>query len=804
MTCLCNKYQSPSETQACTCDTFTHPEPLQIPAGMEHLTRQIASFPDFRRAMLADVRTQVALADWRAREKDDLGVMLLEMWAYVCDSLSFYDEVIAHEAYVRTAMRRPSLRRLVDLLGYLPVPAVAASAELAAFAEGRTEVKLPVGTAFRSGSFDDESPQIFEITKEAVIHPLTNKWNVQAPHPGKVLSGSTSSLLIEQKAEISEGSRLLIIDTKDNSQNQVGMVSAIGPHLGDDEQNYIKVDFHKSLKLKVGTPLNRLKLLVATQTAAIDDTSGTGSSALYLDKQYEMRANDYVLVSRKRKNRWFTLNKVEEYMKTASTSSKIKINNSEFDLTPIKIPATLAFLDTGVNTDSRRDGKKDNGNWGKGTVSQLTLHYKMISAGIVVDEAKTTLDNNYPLNFSGIVEKPSNGHQPSTFYFEDKNKEALLLKGAVKYKKKKLKLGQGEADKWDATLTLPVEIFGNVISVVRGESVIDEVLGSGDASLANQAFKLKKKPLTYLTSPTADNDQGVENTLTVYVDGILWKEVPSFYGITEEDQVYIVRQDDESETIITFGDGERGQRVPTGKDNIVASYRFGAGEASPPAEIINQIAKPAKGLRSVKNPLPAYGGSDAESADQMREYAPKSILTLGRAVSMQDMEAVGLAVPGVRKVQSEWRWDGEMQQPVAKIWFIGDAQLKSTISKRLRSVTDPSTPIQVVQAIAVEAHLDMDVGIDKRYKEENVLAEIFELFLGDKNGLLLPEQLNIGKPLFRSFIFGAVLSVEGVTNVQNISWNSKVFCDFAKTPGTGNYFDFEEGSLLIKGNKKEQ
>ena len=36
--------------------------------------------------------------------------MWLEMWAYVADVLGFYDERIANESYIRTAVRRPSLR----------------------------------------------------------------------------------------------------------------------------------------------------------------------------------------------------------------------------------------------------------------------------------------------------------------------------------------------------------------------------------------------------------------------------------------------------------------------------------------------------------------------------------------------------------------------------------------------------------------------------------------------------------------------------------------------------------------------
>src|SRR5690606_35034400 len=104
----------------CPCDEMVHPRPLAIAAGLETIPRQIASFPQFRAAMLASAWAKAPFASWRARVGDDLGLMLLEMWAYVCDVLAFYDETIAHEVYLRTARRRPSLRRLVGLLGYVP------------------------------------------------------------------------------------------------------------------------------------------------------------------------------------------------------------------------------------------------------------------------------------------------------------------------------------------------------------------------------------------------------------------------------------------------------------------------------------------------------------------------------------------------------------------------------------------------------------------------------------------------------------------------------------------------------------
>src|SRR5262245_38554875 len=167
----------------CPCDEISFPPPLVIHAGLSHLPRQLATFPEFRTALLSAIGTQPMLKGWRARSSDDFGIMLLEMWSYVCDCLAFYDEAIANETYVRTAQLRPSLRKLVALLGYLPRPAVAARVELAILAEGRQPITLPPGTAFRSGAFPGGSPQVFELDAVSRVHPFTNRWALGRTRP---------------------------------------------------------------------------------------------------------------------------------------------------------------------------------------------------------------------------------------------------------------------------------------------------------------------------------------------------------------------------------------------------------------------------------------------------------------------------------------------------------------------------------------------------------------------------------------------------------------------------------------------
>ena len=271
--------------------------------------------------------------------------------------------------------------------------------------------------------------------------------------------------------------------------------------------------------------------------------------------------------------------------------------------------------------------------------------------------------------------------------------------------------------------------------------------------------------------------------------------------------MYIVRQDDAESSIVTFGDGRRGARLPSGTNNVTAFYRFGAGKAAPPAGGITQLARPVKGLTAVKSPVAAKGGDDAETADNLQDYAPQSALLLGRAVSMADMQAVAAGVPGVRAVTVEWRWNQVQQRPVIQVWYIGDDNIRTDVGQALRRLSDPTTPIGVEVAMPHPLTLSIDVEIDERYLEDEVLPRMRAALMNSETGLLVPERIGIGRPLFRSGIFEAVMAVEGVSAIRGLLLNSEgidePWLEYAIKPPSGAYFDFEQGGLLLNGKETD-
>src|SRR5688572_10708705 len=80
----------------------------------------------FRQGMLNQI--PLLLPGWTDRSEADFGVVLIELFAYVSDILSYYQDRIANEAFLRTATQRRSVADLLRLIDYQIDPGLSASA----------------------------------------------------------------------------------------------------------------------------------------------------------------------------------------------------------------------------------------------------------------------------------------------------------------------------------------------------------------------------------------------------------------------------------------------------------------------------------------------------------------------------------------------------------------------------------------------------------------------------------------------------------------------------------------------------
>jgi hypothetical protein len=90
------------------CPPETHAEPV-----LDYLAKDYASF---RRLLLDLIPTRNP--DWTERNPADLGITLAELFAYVGDNLSYFQDAVATESYLDTCRHRISARRHARLIDY--------------------------------------------------------------------------------------------------------------------------------------------------------------------------------------------------------------------------------------------------------------------------------------------------------------------------------------------------------------------------------------------------------------------------------------------------------------------------------------------------------------------------------------------------------------------------------------------------------------------------------------------------------------------------------------------------------------
>jgi hypothetical protein len=310
-----------------------------------------------------------------------------------------------------------------------------------------------------------------------------------------------------------------------------------------------------------------------------------------------------------------------------------------------------------------------------------------------------------------------------------------------------------------------VTIYGNVVEATHG-ATRNEVLGSGDAAKAFQTFTLKQSPLTFVSAATV---AGVDTTLQVRVNDVQWHEAASLAALGPKDRKFLTRTDNNGKSSVVFGDGERGVRLPTGIENVKATYRSGIGKpGNVKAGQITLLGTRPLGVKEVTNPLRASGGADSDSRDQARQNVPIALLALDRLVSVSDYADFSRTFAGIGKAAAWHDTDG--QQQLVRLVIAGaddipidrSSDLYRNLYAALHRFGDPYLPIAVAVRERLTLVISANVKVDPDYQwetlEPNIRAALLDRFSF--------AQMDLGESAFISDAIGAVQAVRGVVYVD--------------------------------------
>jgi hypothetical protein len=311
-----------------------------------------------------------------------------------------------------------------------------------------------------------------------------------------------------------------------------------------------------------------------------------------------------------------------------------------------------------------------------------------------------------------------------------------------------------------------VTVNANVVVATNGETMY-EILGNGDGTNPALQFTLKQSPLTYVSSALG---MGATSTLQVWVNNLQWHEVSNFLDSAPTDRVFTTTADATGKVTVQFGDGQEGERTPTGQMNIRAVYRKGIGaDGNVPGGQLSQALDRPQGLRSVTNPDPATGGADPDSADDTRTTAPLHVLTLGRVVSLEDYQNYALAFAGIAKALATWTWTGRARSVFLTVAganglvFQSDDPTITHLITALQTYGNPYVPLQVVSYSPMLFEVGAQVAVDtNNYDPTQVLAQVWQALAADFSFA----QRQIGQGVAPSEVIAVIQQTPGVIAVE--------------------------------------
>ena len=243
-----------------------------------------------------------------------------------------------------------------------------------------------------------------------------------------------------------------------------------------------------------------------------------------------------------------------------------------------------------------------------------------------------------------------------------------------------------------------MRLLGNVVPATHGETVADEVLGSGDGTA--------RPPAVHAAQAGADprlgrdDQRGGQHAARCGSTGCCGPRCRRCSWPVREDRVYVVRIDDDARATVIFGDGVRGARLPTGQENVRARYRSGIGPAGRGVgRTPSRCCRSAARRRAGDNPQPATGGAAPETLDEARANAPLTVLTLDRVVSLRDHEDFARAFGGIAKARAvalpvrTRRYSIHLTVAAAGGAAVDDEHDRPTCASALADVRRPAGPV---------------------------------------------------------------------------------------------------------------
>lgn len=709
------KVECPSDFDCrpeCAC-----PPPQHSAPPIDYLAKD---YQGFRRLMLE--RMALLAPQWTERNPADVGVVLVEMLAYVADELSYRQDAIATEAYLDTARSRISLRRHARLVDYrvhdgcnarawVQIRVSSPTVELPAHTRLLTQTGQP--PTFGPDSAEHEQaraadPVVFETVEPAVLHADLNELRFYTwGELGCCLPrGATAATLRGDWPSLRAGDVLVLAE-------KVSPTTKLEADARRTRRHAVRL-----VQVERGSD---------PSAAAIPD----GSAAV---TEIRWRDEDSLPFP-------LCLNTDDGDVEVSVALGNIVLADHGETHDAESLPAVPVARLTRV--PPRPDCNQDE-------PAAIPVRYRPTLAWKPLTHvAVTPAKPLFEVPFTAALETRLENLQYASPLPEVFTGQGITLPSSGP-------VVRGAHPLWsvaDATRAFQLR-------AVAGMLAVTEVATAAEASM-------RAAPREALPSLTVTGTfSGISND---------WSPVPDLLNSSRTARELTVESEHDGTVQLRFGDDTHGMRPREGT-SFTATYRVGNGVAgNVGAESIAHAVTPVAGIIKVSNPLPATGGTDPETADEVRRDAPEAFKVQQRAVTTEDYAEVTERNPQVQRAQATFRWTGSWHTVFVTADRFGGKPVDALFETRLRAGLEKfrmaGYDLEIDGPAFVPLEIALQVCVKPGYFRSDVAEDIRQALsnrrLPDgRRGLFHPDNLTFGQSVYLSAVLAAVHAVEGVQSVQ--------------------------------------
>jgi hypothetical protein len=238
---------------------------------------------------------------------------------------------------------------------------------------------------------------------------------------------------------------------------------------------------------------------------------------------------------------------------------------------------------------------------------------------------------------------------------------------------------------------------------------------------------------------------------------------------------FVVEIDTDGTAYLRFGDDLLSKRPESGT-KFTATYRVGNGVAgNVGAESLAHIVTGLTAISLVRNPLPAHGGVEPETIEDVRQRAPAAFRTQERAVTEADYAEVTQRDRRVQRAAATFRWTGSWHTVFLTVDRLGgllvDDPFKASIRDFVERYRMAGYDLEVDPPRFVSLEIEMHVCAKPDYFRSDVKAALLEIFsnriLPDgRRGVFHPDNFTFAQTVYLSPLIATAQALDGVQSVE--------------------------------------